>query len=420
MVGERTATRPPVTTPGDVPAQDFVQLTLELSGSLDARTVIQRVLERSVGVASADRATLSSVRGDHLTMEAGVGWGEAVSWAGRGYDFDVVAQQPAVVEMLTTRQTVLAGPLSVENAQPEFREALARVRHTAVVPILADGEVAGMLVLSRYSDRAFLPGDIPTLTAFGARAGLALRNAQLYEEATAATQRLREAEATNREFMNITVHELRGPLTGIEGYTEMLIADTDAQAEPEVAQQLTAIRRQAEHARLLAEDLLILARLESDALGVSHTRVALRAVLTDAGERARARAALRSGTVQLRTDGDLDVLGDRDLVARILDNLLGNAIVYSSTPPDISVVAGHDGDDVVVRVQDTGVGVPEEDRERIFARFTRGSRAAGTRGTGLGLYLSRECARRMGGDLVLEEDARPVGSSFLLRLPAAG
>ena len=545
---------------------------LELAGSLDARTVMRRILERSLEVASADRATLSSFVADKLVIEASVGAGGEITWVGRGYDPDAVLRQPLVVELVATRRTVLGGTLATEQAMPEFRDALSPVRHTALVPILEADELVGMLVLSRLEDRPFAPTDIPSLTAFGGLAGLALRNAKLYERATATTRRLhaateaaaevaalqdlpallqriiehsceaagadsasimrlengegiveatsgsapvgsrwplggevraalaagqpaqvsiaeaelnaelqpyaapyglglvaplrfagdllgilvlgrfkgrsafsaedieglqhfatlaalvlhngrlvhrlREAEKMKREFTNIAVHELRGPLTVIDGYAALLMAGDSGQLDEQVERQLATIRRQAAHARTLVEDLLILARLESDDLGVAHDGIAVADVVAAAIERALPRARLRSGTIEMPPAADVRALGDVDLVARVVDNLLTNAIAYSVLPPCITVSLTDDGGRVAVRVQDNGPGVDQHERERIFARFARGSHAGAVKGTGLGLYLSRECARRMGGDLVLE-DTTETGSRFLLSLPSA-
>lgn len=546
---------------------------LELAGSLDARTVMRRILERSLAVASADRATLSSFVADNLVIEASVGAGGEITWVGRGYDPESLLRQPLVVELVATRQAVLGGSMATAQALPEFRDALSRVQHTALVPVLEDGELVGMLVLSRYEHRPFLPADVPSLTAFGALAGLALRNAKLYERATATTRRLqaatdaaaevaalpdlsallqriiehaceaagadsasimrledgagvieatsgtapigsrwplgdevgetlaagrpaqvvtadtevsddlapyaapyslaliaplrfsgdllgilvlgrfhgrpafsdddieglqqfvtlaalvlhngrlvhrlREAEKIKREFTNIAVHELRGPLTVIDGYAALLLEGDSGVLDEEVERQLATIRRQATHARTLAEDLLILARIESDDLGVAHDGILVNEVVAAAVERALPRAHLHSGTIEMPRAADVRALGDVALVARVVDNLLTNAIAYSVLPPSITVSLTDDGDHALVRVQDNGPGVEQAERECIFARFARGAHTGATKGTGLGLYLSRECARRMGGDLVLEESAPDTGSRFLLSLPSA-
>ena len=554
-----------------LPPADILELTLEMAGSLDARTVIQRILERSLTVAGADRATLSSLQGETLVIEATVGLAGAVTWVGRGYDSGALMRQPLVVELLATRRTILGGAMATSQAMPEFRSALDRVRHTALVPLLEATDLAGMLVLSRFDDRPFEQADIPNLSAIGALAGLALRNAKLYEEATSSARRLqaaadaatdvaalqdlpalmqrliahactstgadagavmrvegrrgvveatsggapagsswplddavmaavdagrpiqvstahaglaenlaayaspyrhalfgpmrfsgellgiivlgrvkgrgtfsreeiaalqqfatlaavvlhngrlvhrlREAEAMKSEFMNIAVHEMRGPLTVIEGYTDLLMRERVV-ADPTIAEQLEVIRRQAARARDLAEDLLILARLESDELGVDRVPFSLRDAVTAAADTVRPRAALRGGRVVVRADEDVTARGDPALVDRVVSNLLANAIAYSEAAPEVGVTVGTNGAMATVTVQDTGPGIPAEERERVFERFARGSHSRGVSGSGLGLYLSRECARRMDGDLVLDANGAGPGSRFVLTLPA--
>jgi signal transduction histidine kinase len=563
---------PAPSQPSASPSDDLLQLTIELAGSLDARTVMSRILERGLVVAGADRATLSGFDGGRLVIEASVGIGGEVTWVGRGYASDFLIRQPLVAELLATRKAVLGGGLSTAEAMPEFREALDRVKHTALVPILEEGSMAGMLVLSRYEDRAFENADIPSLTAFGALAGMALRNAKLYEQATATTRRLqaaaqaatdvaaigdlsallqrmirhacesagadsgavmridgaegvvdatsgvapvgsrwplgeaimtaiaagrairvatdkeeitdelapytspyshalvspmifsaellgiivlgrvhgrqpfsdgdiaglqqfaslaalvlhngrlvhrlREAESMKRDFINIAVHELRGPLTAIDGYAELLemegtVTDVDA------ARQVATIRRQAAYAKRLAEDLLILARLESDGLGVASEVVPLADLVAATVERALPRARLRGGDIDVHVTDPARALADSALVARVLGNLLTNAVAYSLDAPRVRVTVTSEAGRATVAVEDNGPGIPDDEHERIFARFARGSRGATVQGTGLGLYLSRESARRMGGDLVLESSTPGTGSRFLLTLPAS-
>jgi signal transduction histidine kinase len=222
-----------------------------------------------------------------------------------------------------------------------------------------------------------------------------------------------------REFMNIAVHELRGPLTVIEGYTELLMRDRAAALDADDERQLATIRRQAEHARTLAEDLLILARIESHDLGVAGDILTAGELVTASIDRLLPRARLRSGTISVQGSEEAQMLGDRALVSRVIDNLIGNAIVYSVDRPDITVTIAADSGWVNIRVQDSGPGIHDDEHERIFGRFVRGAGAGAIHGSGLGLYLSRECARRMGGDLVLEATGPAIGSRFRLSLPAA-
>ncbi len=148
--------------------------------------------------------------------------------------------------------------------------------------------------MARHHGREqFTAGDTAGVRQFATLAALVLHNGRL-------VHRIREAERMKRDFMNIAVHELRGPLTVIEGYTELLINDEAAHLDDDAMTQLATIRRQAAHARSLAEDLLILARIESHDLGVTSEVMVVDEVVAAAIERALPRARLRSGTVEMR------------------------------------------------------------------------------------------------------------------------
>lgn len=226
-------------------------------------------------------------------------------------------------------------------------------------------------------------------------------------------------ERTRSDLLDIAVHELRSPLTVIQGYASLLEAGDLGELGEAALKAVRVIAAKAREAQEVATSLLTVARLESNALRIDREEIPLAHLLAAVAERVGPRLDLGGGTLSLDCPDAARALGDATLVGRIMDNLVNNALIYSEAPAVVSIRVGFSPAGVEIRVGDRGPGVPEQDRERIFERFVRGAGAGRAAGTGLGLYVSRECARRMGGELVLESSVVGEGSTFLLTLSAA-
>jgi signal transduction histidine kinase len=208
-------------------------------------------------------------------------------------------------------------------------------------------------------------------------------------------------------------------VASLDGLLELL--DEDLQSgQPDLSDARSLLERargQSRRLGRLAADLLDLSRIDA--------QTELRSEPVELGELSRAVLAefdlglSRRGIVSTLDDhsGSVWALGDPGSVARILRILLDNAVRLSPDEGEITVEL-RNGDQAALSVCDQGPGVPPEEREMIFERFMRGREATGKPGFGLGLAIGRELARRMGGDLVLEEQEGP-GARFTLRLPAA-
>lgn len=171
----------------------FLEIALELGSSLNPRELIERILGTGLRAVQSDRATLSSIAEDSITIEATAGRDGNVTWIGRHYPASMLRSQPAVAQALLERRVVLSGPMDVEAAADEFREALAQVIHTATLPLMYEGHIGGLLVLSRYEDVPYQAADLRNMALLSTISGLALRNARLYEMAHANSVRLRSA-----------------------------------------------------------------------------------------------------------------------------------------------------------------------------------------------------------------------------------
>ena len=225
----------------------------------------------------------------------------------------------------------------------------------------------------------------------------------------------RRLEEVRRDFVANVSHELKTPMGALGLLAETLLAET----EPAVARRL-AERIHLESFRIsrVIDDLLDLTRIESE---VSPPRepVLVNLVMAEAAERVRAAAEQQQVEVVLQEPTPpVAVLGDRRQLTSAVYNLLENAVKFSYEGAKVELSGGAEGDEVLVRVVDHGVGIPARDLERIFERFYRvdqgRSRASG--GTGLGLAIVRHVAANHHGSIQVES-REGEGSTFTLRLP---
>jgi signal transduction histidine kinase len=228
-----------------------------------------------------------------------------------------------------------------------------------------------------------------------------------------AVERVRaEAAARQRRFVADAAHELRSPIGSIRAILDVALADPDGPGRSAVRDA----RAEARRLHRLADDLLLLSRLESGGPPAADP-VDLTALARD---QVADRGRLGPVTVTLDTRPVPVVRGDPAQLDRLLANLLDNAERYARGAVTVTVGTGPDGG-AVVAVTDDGPGVPEPDRDRVFDRFTRldEARDRGAGGAGLGLAIARDICTRHGGTLTVTA-AAGGGARFEVRLPAAG
>jgi signal transduction histidine kinase len=227
----------------------------------------------------------------------------------------------------------------------------------------------------------------------------------------------RRLESVRRDFVANASHELKTPAATIQAAAETLrqAVEDDPAAVPRFALQL---EREAVRLSRIVEDLLDLSRLESGS--ALDGLVSLGAAAREEGHRLEEVARRAGVTLEILAEAERPVRGSHRDLALLVRNLLDNAIRYSHEDGQVRVEVGSDGDEVTMRVSDTGIGIPSKDIPRIFERFYRVDRARSrdTGGTGLGLAIVKHVVENHGGTMeVVSELGR--GTTFLIRLPAA-
>ena len=231
------------------------------------------------------------------------------------------------------------------------------------------------------------------------------------------SQQLR-AERAREEFIAQVTHELRTPLTNIRAYTETL--SSGMFEDPKVITECyNVITKETRRLSRLVEDILSVSQLEVGTISLQMNNVDLKALLGDSVRDVRGLAEEKSIDIQLVLPSKLEpIRADRDKLAVVINNLLGNAIKYTPAQGNVVVGCQLTADAVVITVKDNGIGIDPSEHSKVFEKFQRGSNpeVQHQAGTGIGLYTAREIVRRHGGDIELISE-RNKGSTFMVRLP---
>jgi len=279
--------------------------------------------------------------------------------------------------------------------------------------IRAGGETIGLLTGNLPATRSWERADQDLLDLFASEVGVALRNAELFGQIEKQNARLLELDETKDEFLRGVSHNLQTPLTSIRAYVDQLRASSVEAAQD---RRLQIVAEQADRLTRLVRQLLTVTRLEAGMLRPEVEVIAL-------GPRVRrAWEALNAATVdfELRDGGrGWLAVADPDQLDQVLWALLDNAVKYGGREGkvEVEVTADDATNRIHLTITDHGPGISVTDRKRVFTRFTRGAAQMSGDGTGLGLYVSRQLLRKMGGELTLEPAGQGLGATFRITLP---
>lgn len=331
----------------------------------------------------------------------------------------MMRQQPAMGGMM---ERMMADVEDVALSQT-FREALGQALAIAgvvalgaalAVSALAARHVVGPIQRLAAAARRIAAGEyderVPTSTT------AELNDLALAFNAMAAG--LEESEARRAQLIGDVAHELRTPLSTIEGYLEGL-QDGVVQPRPET---WTLLRDEAGRVRRLVEDLNELWRAESRQLPLEVTAVTPGEIVGPTVARFQPEFASRGLALRVMLpDGLPSARADRDRAIQVMSNLLANALRHTAPPGEVVVQAAREGQAVLFAVRDTGAGLAPDDLERVFDRFYRvdRSRSRASGGAGVGLTIARALVQAMGGQIWATSPGLGHGATFSFTLPLA-
>ncbi len=300
---------------------------------------------------------------------------------------------------------------------PAARERAERLgaRSVLVVPLRAGQRAIGALSLVRTREGTMHgPDEVSIAEQFGSSAALAMENTRLYQEARLA---VRERD----ELLAIVSHDLRNPVNAIVMLTGALMAQSDAGAPVSVElEQLQSVRAAARQADGLIQDLQDVSRISAGRLPVDARPCAIGESIEESCDLFEPTAEAAGLALSLEMDASLPrVMADVSRVQQVLSNLLVNAIKFTPAGGSVTVraQAAEDGEVVRISVQDTGPGIADADKPRLFERYWQAPRLLRA-GSGLGLFIAKGIVEAHGGTIAVDS-TRDVGTTMTFTLPTA-
>lgn len=383
-----------------------------LASSLELGQAFGAFIRELRGLVAFDRVTIVLVEG---------GRAEVMAAAGRGIE-DVFPPGSARPVKGSVLEEVLNGKLvyrpTMDGARyPEEADLLALGLNSRVLaPLQVGPRPIGMLGLARAEQDAFSPEDVKLIALLGRLVATAVQNIRNYEAERNAADELRRLSALRADFVSVVSHELRSPMAAVIGAARTLQGRW---------RELTADQRQSfleligdETSRLanLIGDVLDTSRIEAGTFSFTFSDVDLAELLRNVA------AAAELGQDEVRVTTEVGsalphVRGDRERLRQVMQNLVENAVKYSSAGGEVRLTATTYDGWIHVDVEDEGPGIRLEDQKLIFEKFGRSDAGVGAKpGTGLGLFIARSIVEAHGGSLEVES-APKEGAVFTLELP---
>ena len=391
---------------------------------LSEEEVIRQAQDALEGIGVADTVYLHLIIDGKMEQPVGT---EGRDWLLAGTFLEEVPDERIEQqrELLKSQASLLVEepppPGGVVIPEP-MRQDLRRagIASCLLTPFGVGTDLLGLIATIRaVPGRPWARAEIDAVESIAADLGRGLNHARLYEAENRLVEELQGLDRAKSDFFATVSHELRAPLTSIEGYVEML---GDEDAGPLTAEQrrmLATVARSATRLRNLIEDVFTLSKLESGAFAVSMRPVSLTEVV--AGAVAAIGPSAAAGELTLTSalpDTGLVVQGDTGQLDRLFINLLSNAVKFTPEGGEVEVTGEAADGWAVIRVRDTGIGIPQADQDKLFSRFFRASNAVerAIPGTGLGLAIVRKIVTAHQGELDLRSRAGQ-GTTVTVRLP---
>jgi signal transduction histidine kinase len=385
----------------------FQRIDQELNKSLNLNRVLGLALDWAVNLTEADNGSIGLMEQD----EEGVAFLNLLAHNGdeEHETRRVATHHPVLVQVLAEKGSVLSKAVSVEQSI----DGTATAAQLAV-PVKREGQVIGLITLESRQDNRFGLEDVAFVERLADRAAVAIENSRLYEAIQAANK-------AKSQFISVVTHELRIPMTSIKGYTDLILSGMVGPLTEQQEDFLTTVRRNLDRMSVLIRDLSDINHIESGRMKFEFSACSLQAALDDVIHSLREQIEDRQQTLVIDIPADLPAIdADRMRLGQVLTNLISNANKYTPDGGMITVRAAAQNGLARIAVQDTGIGISEEDQTRLFTEFFRSDDTAVREqvGWGLGLSIVKKMVEAQAGEISCQSQLGG-GSTFTFTIPLA-
>ena len=404
-------------------AETLFAVAQAMSATLDLHQVLEAILTELQKVVPYDSASVQQLQGNHLAIIGGRGFPNTDTLLATS--FDLSCEETPNRKVIETQE-----PLILDSTPRMYHIADSEIptpttpRSWLGVPLILGDHLLGMIALDKYEESFYAEEHARLASAFAAQAAIAMENARLFEEEEQRAQVLaqaleqqRELDRLKDEFIQNVSHELRTPLAIARGYAEMLEMGELGELTEMQEKPVKIISRRLQMLSALVDDINAILETETQPppLKPLNLAVLIRNMLPDY------QASASQSELTLHADLAANVpqvAGDPTSIRRTLDNLISNALKFTPTGGYITLRLEAEPENVVIAVEDTGIGIPQDQLPLIFKRFYQvdGSSSRRYGGTGLGLALVKSIIETHSGAIDVQSEV-DVGTTFTIRLP---
>ncbi len=401
--------------------RSLAEISQAVNSTLDLDQVLDTLVTRAVQLSSSDNGIVYELDEVSGTLHPRASYGLPVELA------EELAAKPVFLgESLVGRAAVARAPVEIADISLDsaysgrVKEAIERAGFRAglALPLLREGRILGGLALGRKRTGSFSPEVIELLQTFAAQSTLAIQNARLFREIEQKSRELEVASRHKSQFLANMSHELRTPLNAILGYTELIVDQIYGEVPEKISEVLERVQKSGRHLLGLINDVLDLSKIEAGQLTLGVNDYSFGDVVQAVVSAVESLAAEKRLRMTVDVAAGLPIgQGDERRITQVLLNLVGNAIKFTEKG-EVAVRVANSGGEFVVSVADTGPGIAEADRQKIFEEFQQvDSSSTRTKGgTGLGLAIAKRIVELHGGRIWVESTLGK-GSTFFFSVP---